>query len=295
MQSRILWWGSRTNLFRPLVKFARLSLIVSFVCGLFGSSANAAPLVYVVNAAQQFGTVDLATGAFQPIGAPAPEPLSNLVWRSDGSLFTLFTASGSLAKVNPSTGEFNVIGPTGLGPDAFDLAGVGGNLYLTDFQNNIYSVDPGTGTTTLIGATGMPPDPTIPFTTNPDGTFNLCDESLYAVDGNLYATFDSFDFDPKHHQDFLGIKTKVDPMLYRIDPGTGVATLIGPTDVQLGSSVKVGTEFYAFRLVLTNFIGGFPRAYSELVTLDLTSGKVSYVRTMDPAAGPIFGAVPLEH
>lgn len=52
---------------------------------------------------------------------------------------------------------------------------------------------------------------------------------------------------------------------------------------------------YAFRLVLTNFIGKFLRGYTELVTFDLPSSKVSFVRTVDPAAGPIFGAVPVQH
>jgi hypothetical protein len=58
----------------------------------------------------------------------------------------------------------------------FDLAGVNGKLYLTDFSNNLYSVNPNTGTATMIGPTGMPPDPHVPFTVNPDGTINLCDE-----------------------------------------------------------------------------------------------------------------------
>jgi hypothetical protein len=61
---------------------------------------------------------------------------------------------------------------------------------------SLYSVDPGTGVATPIAATGMPPDSHIPFTFNDDGTFDLCDESLYGVGGQLYATFDSFAIDP---------------------------------------------------------------------------------------------------
>jgi hypothetical protein len=294
MKFRSWQWSNRNVQFARTTALLQRSLIVSLALTLLAASSNAAPAVYVVTASQQFGTVDLATGKFHPIGNPGPEPMSNLVWGPDGSLLTLFTLSGSLAKINPATGAMAVIGPTGLGLDAFDLAGVGGKLYLTDFQNNIYSVDPETGAAMLIGATGMPPDPTIPFTTNKDGTFNLCDESLYGVAGKLYATFDSYAFYPKPGPNFLAITTKVNPKLYQIDPATGVATAIGASDLQLGASVAAGTKFYAFRLALAGFSDGFPLAYSELVALDLKSGRVSFVRTIDPAAGPIFGAAPTQ-
>src|SRR6266853_3386342 len=181
MKSRILWWVPRA---RPLVRLARVSLIVFFVCGLLAASANAAPFVYVVTLSQQFGTIDLATGKFQPIGNGTPDGLSNLVWWN-GSLRTLttFPTLGSLAKINPATGEETVIGATGLSFHAFDLAEVRGKLYLTDFTNNLYSVDPLSGIATTDVNTGMPPDLNIPLTFNADGTFNLCDEGLYGIAG----------------------------------------------------------------------------------------------------------------
>ena len=277
---------SRLKTAIPPTLFVLLGLV------LLTASAGAAPTVYVVTVNQQFGTVDLASGSFHAIGAPAPEPMSNLVWGPDGSLFTLFTLSGSLAKINPVTGKTTVIGPTGLGLNAFTLAGVGRKLYLTDFSNNIYSVNPHTGAATFMRATGMPPDPTIPFTFNNDGTFNLCDETFYGVNGELYATFDSFDFDPTPGPASLVVTTKVSPKLYRIDPSTGDATPVGHTDVQLSASVAVDKKFYGFRGVLTGF-AGFPLTYSELVIIDLTNGKVSYVLTIDPASGAIFGAAPV--
>lgn len=280
--------------------FVRLMMLIQsllfVMLGLFllPVSASAAPLVYVVNLNQQFGTLDLATGAFHPIGAPAPEQLAGLVWGPDGSLYTIFALSGSLVKINPSTGNMGVVGLTGLGSNVFSFAGVEGKLYVTDFNNNIYSVDRRTGVATLIHATGIPPDPTVPFTFNADGTFNLCDESFYGVNGQLYATFDSFDFNPNADPNFLVVNPKVHPKLYRIDPSTGEATPIGRTDMQLVSSVAVDGKFYGFRGVLTGFSGGFPQAYSELVTIDLDSGKISYVMPLDPALGPVFGAAPVQ-
>ena len=154
--------------------------------------------------------------------------MSNLVWGPDGLLYSL-TASGtdvgSLAKINPRTGEVTDIGSTGLGFNAFSLAGVRGKLYLTDFSNNIYRVNPETGVATPIAATGMPPDPNIPFTFNNDGTFNLCDEGFYGIEGALYATFDSFALDPNQTPPTIA-HVFVSPAVYRIDPSTGNATFV---------------------------------------------------------------------
>ena len=183
----------------------------------------------------------------------------------------------------------NVIGSTGLGYNAFSLAGVGGELYATDFSNNLYAVNPATGAATLMGATGMPPDPSIPFTINPDGTWNLCDETLYGVGGKLYASFDCFTIDPNT----LAIKTVVAPNLYQIDPSTGPATLVGPTSLNLGASVEVGSNFYAFHIVPTGWSPYGPVNQSELFNLNLADGSTSYAGSIDPAAGAIFGAAPV--
>jgi len=254
---------------------------------IFAAPASAAPAVYVVNGFNQFGTVNLATGAFHVIGNANPDGQANLVWGNNNSLYSL-TYTGNLETINPSTGAATVIGATGLGYDAFSLAGVGGKLYATDFQNNLYSVNAHTGAATMIGATGMPPDPSIPFTFNPDGTMNLCDETLYGVKGKLYASFDSFTIDPNT----LAIKTVVAPNLYWIDPSTGLATLVGPTSLNLGASVEVGSNFYAFHIVPIGWSPYGPVNVSELYNLDLTNGTTSYAGSIDPAAGPIFGAAP---
>jgi hypothetical protein len=275
------------------------ALIVLLAFTLSATAARADNFAYVVALSSngpQFGAVELGTGRFVPIGKPEPVQLSNLVWWK-GSLLSLAASdphAGDLVRINPSNGKITVIGATGLGYNAFDLAEAGGKLYLTDFSNNFYSVDPHTGAATLIAATGMPPDPNTPFTSNPDGTFNLCDESLYSVGGNLFATFDSFNVDPVTllvDKDL--VDSTVSPALYRVDPSTGAATLIGPTNLQLGATIAVDGKFYAFRQSFTGFVDGFPQAFSELVSLDLTTGKATFLRIVDPDAGVIFGAAPV--
>lgn len=262
------------------------------------SSANAGPLVYVVTGTQQFGTVDLSTGQFNAIGGGMPDALSNLVWWKDGTLLTVTlggaNAPGSLAKINPATGEETIIGQTGLGFNTFDLGEARGQLYATDLSNVIYSVDPATGVATPITATGIPPDPAIPLTFNSDGTFHLCDEGLYSVGGKLYANFDAFDIDPSQTPPTVA-RMRVAPAIWQIDPATGLATFIATTDSQIGALVEVNGKIYGFEGVLDGFDWSidFPIGHAEVVTVDLATGKTNKVTDVDHSVGIILGAAPI--
>jgi len=259
---------------------------VSLALVLFAASAGAGPLVYVVNGAQ-FGTVDLVTGAFQVIGPGAPEGSDGLTPGPNGSLLTL-TFSGNLDSINPATGVATAIGATGLAdcstptspcgpPSANELGSLGGTTYATDFNNDLYTVNPLTGAATLIGPTGMPAVPFIPDSTNPDGTFNAFDESLFSAGGNLYATFDAIIVNPSP----FTVTPVISPDLYQINPSTGLATLIGPTALTIGAVVDVNGTLYAFDDML-----------SQVLILNLANGNTSFASNFDPAAGIIGGATP---
>jgi len=275
---------------KPFALNSRRSQYAALLLALLlpAAAATAQNLVYVVDFNNQFGTVSLSTGAFNPIGPPTPEPLANLVWARDGSLLSL-SASGNLDKIDPLNGETKAIGQTGLGYNAFDLAGVRGKLYATDFSNNIYSVDPQTGVASFMRATGIPPDPEVPFSQNSDGTINLCDETLYGWGGKLYATFDSFKVDPNT----LVTTPWVKPALYEIDPATGEAKLIGPTLLGLGATVVANDgKFYAIESDIVGWTQYGPVAQNKLYTLDLRTGATEYVRDLGSSEGAIFGAAP---
>lgn len=244
--------------------------------------------VYVVTSNQQFGTVDLTTGAFAQIGPQTSEGQSNLVWGPDDRLYSL-TFSGNLETIDPATGQTSVVGQTGLYFNAFDLAGVRGRLYATDFANNLYSVDLQTGAATLTRATGMPSDPNVPFTTNADGTINLCDESLYGFAGRLFATFDSFTLDTGT----LATTPVVTAAVYDIDPRTGIATRMAPTVLNIGAAVEVAGRYYGFKWVPTGFTDAGPQITTQVVALDLDDGGVQPLAAVDPAAGGITGAAPV--
>jgi hypothetical protein len=235
--------------------------------------ANADPLVYIVNGSQQFGTVDLATGAFQQIGPAQPEAGSfGLAIAPNGSLVT-FAYSSNLYSINPSTGAPALVGPMGLddcamvsspcGPtSASTLGNFAGKIFATDFQNSLYEVNSVTGVATLIGPTGIPGIPFIPGSANPDGTFNLYDQAIFGSGGNLYETFDAFVFD----FNTFSIGTVVDPALYQIDPLTGVATLVGPTDLGIGAVTGVNGVYYAFNDLA-----------NQITSLNLANGNTSFV------------------
>lgn len=194
----------------------------------FAAAAGADPVVYVVTGAKQFGTVDLTNGAFRQIGPNTPEGESGLAAGPNGSLLTL-TFSGKLDSVNPSTGLTSVIGPTGLGDcsSATSLCGptspsaltaLGGTLYATDYQNNLYRLNAGSGKATLVGPTGMPGVTFVPLSTpNSDGSLNFYGEALFGANGKLYATFDTGTINFQ-----TGVVTPVIANnLYQIDPSTG--------------------------------------------------------------------------
>ncbi len=269
---------------------------------LFTTAAHAArpQLVYVVTVGAngpQFGAVDIANGGFLPIGKPAPAQLADLVWWK-GSLLSLAVSdpyAGDLVRINPADGKLTVIGSTGLGYSAFSIAAFGNKLYLTDFSGNLYTVDPKNGGATFLAATGIPPDSVPPFTTNSDGTLNLCDQSFYALGGSLYVTFDAFNIDPATLAlDKSPSNASVSPALYRIDPTTGAASVVGPTYLQFGATVALDGKFYAFRLTPTGFAGGAPTAFNELYTLSVSTGEAQFLRVIDPEAGIIVGAAPVD-
>jgi hypothetical protein len=263
----------------------RQKLIVLLTLVLFAAPASAGILVYVVNG-EQFGSVDLGTGAFNPIGPGTPQGADGLVPGPNGSLFTL-TFSGDLDSINPATGVLSRIGATGLadcstltspcGPTSSDaIAALGGTIYATDFNNDLYTVNPLTGAATLIGATGIPAVTFIPDATIPGGdTFDGFDESLFSAGGNLYATFDTINIEPNP----FTVTPIISPDLYEINPLTGHATLIGPTTLTLGAAVNVDGTIYAFE-----------NMNSQVLALDVANGGTSFVSNFDPAAGIIDGA-----
>jgi outer membrane protein assembly factor BamB len=272
----------------------RLTSALALLC--YSIPACAGTMVYVINApangptdSSLFGTVDLSTGKFKQIGAPARVGGSaGLAPGPNGKLFTL-AVGGDLDAIDPATGVTIDIGPTGLedctspaspcGPKSANaLASLGGVIYATDFANNLYRVNATTGTAMLVGPTGIPAVPAAPLTVNPDGTLNGFEQGLFSANGMLYSTFQAFTFDAMT----FATKSIVEaPKLYRIDPTTGATSIVGPTDLNLEAVADVGGTVYAFK--------DFD---NQIVKLNLSNGQTSFVHGFDPALGFVTGVAP---
>jgi hypothetical protein len=69
--------------------------------------------------------------------------------------------------------------------------------------------------------------------------------------------------------------------IYQIDPATGHATMVAPTETPLSATVNVNDTIY-----------GFNGLTGQVVVLDVTNGHTTLVTDLDPEAGVIAGAVP---
>jgi WD40 repeat protein len=262
----------------------RQKLTILFALSCFPAAAGADPLVYVITGSQQFGRMDIATATFSPI-SPIPATIQYLVSGSNGSLLTM-SFDGNLDSINPATGAISVIGPTGFadcttpttptcGPNSqLSFGKANGTLYATTFDNRLYTINPLTGKATLIGNTGIPAAPFIVGATNPDGSLNIYDENLFEAEGKLYANFDAGTLDLST----FTVTTAISPALYQIDLNTGAATKVAPTDEGLVSITNVNGTVYAF-----------DAATNQLLTLDVTNGKTTFIRDIDPSLGLIAG------
>ena len=260
----------------------RITLFCTLLLGLAAASAHADD-VYTINGGGQFGSVNLSTGAFTPIGPGLPEGTDGLVAGPGGNLLTV-GGSGDLYSINPSTGVATTIGNTGLTlstEPVNSLGGLNGSVYALDTNNSLYSVNTSTGLATLIGSTGMPGDPGC-------GNFpNLCDEAMFSYNGNLYATYDAWLVGPD------GYTTTIldNPALWEIDPTTAAATFVASTGLRILSLAEDNGAVVGFE--------GFPSAANplpnplvEAINLDPANGSTSEIVSLGTDTGPMFGVAP---
>ncbi len=184
----------------------------------------------------------------------------------NGNLLTL-TLSGNLDSINPAIGAVSVIGATGLGNLAGVTAKFNGTVYATDLYNNLYRVNTTTGMASLIGPTGIPICPSL------ISPVEVSDETLFAANGKLYATFDGVNL--------LDSSVVDSPELYQIDPATGVATPVGSTTLGLDAVLQLNGTVYAF-----DFGTAGP---NTLLSLNLTNGNTTFLNDYD--SSPVAGGV----
>lgn len=259
-----------------------------------GPTPNRNPLVYVLTndpntGAAGFGAAHLGSGAFVQIGSTLPSDLGHALAPTPGGSLLSLAFSGKLYSIDPRTGVASVVGATGLGDCTTPASPCGANsantlglhdgkYYALDFSQNLYSLDPVTAATKLIGATGIPQVTSVPGSIDAsNGKLNLYDETLFSFRGKLYANFDSGQLDLSNGSEMAVIPAA----LYEIDPETGRARTIAPTDLGLLTIVNVKDTVYAFDSNNDRFD-----------ILDPETGRTQPVSNLDPSAGLVCGATP---
>lgn len=258
-----------------------------------GSALYAGPAVYAIGNNSQFGTMDLATGAFTKI-ADTPPIIQYLANGPNNNLLTM-SFDGNLASINPATGAVSAVGPTGFsdcsGAVAVNLSNCQlsfghalGKYYATDFANNLYTVNPLTGQATLVGKTGIPALTFLPGVKAADGSFGFYDENLFEASGKLYANFDTGHFQPPADPSSNPVTTQTSPSdLYQIDPFTGLATKVAATPFGQVTIANINGAIYSF-----------DGPDSSIRALDVTTGLTTVIGHSDENVGLVGGvaAVP---
>jgi outer membrane protein assembly factor BamB len=237
-------------------------------------AAKPGPLTYAISfnpldplAGVQFGALDIGTGMFHLI-ADLPHAVQGIA-RDPGKILAVDT-NNNLIRIDPGNGKTDIIGPTGVttpgpvGPVLVDVFAslATGELFLMDYSNNLYSVDPKTGAATLIGSTGIPP------------IISPIYASSFAGDcQNLFFTI---------HEADENLNPILLPTLYRIDPRTGAATLIGQTHGEIAGSGFIDGILYGFSLDERPFGTEEPHVFS----IDTSTGAATKVSDLNvPGVG----------
>ncbi|MGA3042973.1 MAG: putative Ig domain-containing protein [Bryobacteraceae bacterium] len=191
----------------------RKHLLISFACTtLVGLSCAAAQtpdsLAYVFTKSDQFGIIDLNTGAYTQFSITAQQPAG--MGMVGGSLYVAGYGSSALFQVNPTNGVLKLVNYSNI--KFYDLGSTLTQLYGLDQNGDLYAVNPSTAAATLVGPTG------------------------YGQSGNTLG------LSTNSNALFLAVNSK----LYLVNTVTGAATLLGATGVKgIGSMVYENGQLYA--------------------------------------------------
>jgi hypothetical protein len=234
---------------RHAVRGMTLAILLGLACAVVPPAAKADANVYVTGLNNEFGTLDLTTGAFSQIttlNLPAGDLMFGMGFGADGNLYGVDSQpDANLWRINRFDGSLTDLGSIGLSAtDATSDAK--GKLYVLsqDLNAIYYTMNPPSTTPTVVGPIGM------------------SSGGLMAVsaDGSQLFTTTQSTYD-----------------LVRINPTTGATTTLGPTGFMIDNGLFVDGTLYAFDI-----------STNAIVTIDTTTGAGTQVGTYNLPNGDII-------
>ena len=255
-----------------------MSNALNLVAGAIGKStallilaampAGAGPIGYAIDFGGRFGTIDLGTGAFVPVGAGTGNTPDGIGGAPGGPFFTVDATSGHLLRIG-ADGSVTDVGDTGtganVGPNGVSIVGglTTGSMFVLDFSNRLFSVNTGTGALSLLGSLALP-------TQELDYSGNMV-TSFNGDATHLYFTLE-----------IAGGPNQTAAALYRIDPGTLAVA-------------SVALQGLTSRIIGSGFVNGAYYAFTEageIVRIDPNNGHATVVANYDSGVpdggGPPF-------
>jgi hypothetical protein len=191
----------------PNVKF-RPAFYCAVLFTLFVGGLKADNIAYMGTASDQFGTIDLNTGAFNVLGNMGVTLSGMAVANATLYGVSFHTGTGTLYTIDPGNGSLTAVGTSPVNYDDFGSTTSG--LYAVGLNEDLYSINPISGAATLIGPTGLSFGTWRSLSTN--------SSTLYFSDG---------------------------PNLYTLNTTTGAATLVGNMGgPQIGAMLLEGGILY---------------------------------------------------
>lgn len=230
-----------------------LAILLALACAAAPPAAEADQFVYVTGSGNEFGTLDLATGAFNQIttlALPAGDYIYGMGFGAHGDLYGVDSQpDANLYQINPNTGGLTDLGA--IGYSAVDATSdASGKLYVLSQDTNAlyYTLNPPSPTPNVIGSTGI--SSTGLMAVSPDGS------QLFTT--TVDPTTGTYD-------------------LVSLNPATGAPTVIGDTGYYVDNGLFVGGTLY-----------GFDTVSDAIVTINTTTGSATQVGTYSLPNGDII-------
>jgi hypothetical protein len=210
------------------------------------NSLLAAPIVYVADLQDDFGTLDLSTGAFTQIGTlnlPAGDAIYGMGFGADGNLYGLDSdPDANLWQINPATAAVTEVGTTAQSAAGATTDAAGQMFALSqDINANYFTLTPPSTTTNVVGPVG----------------FSAAGLAAVTPDGSAFYVTAQSNTSP--YDDLISVNVS-----------TGAVNDLGSTGYTPDAGLFVDGTLY-----------GFDTTSNAIVTLDTTTGAATYVATYD--------------